>query len=380
MLYIRNALILTPDGTVFSGTVEIKNGVIQSIGTMEGPPPPDAEVVDAQGLLLAPGFIDLQLNGGFGQDFTEHPESLWHVASSLPRFGVTAFLPTIITSPAENVMQGLSVLQAGPPAGWQGAAPLGFHLEGPMLNPGKKGAHNPAHIRPPSLEVIDGWSAAQGVRLVTLAPEIPGALEVAAALQERGIIVSAGHSLASYEQAKMAFDAGIRKVTHLFNAMPPLDHRSPGLAGAALEDDRVITGIIPDGIHVHPTVVRLIWQSKGRHGTAIVTDSMAAMGMPPGAYRLADYDVVVDERSARLANGTLAGSIVTMDAAVRNMAAWSGAGLYEAALAASQTPASLLGLKNKGRIAVGADADLILLDVEGRVHQTYTGGKLVFKA
>ena len=196
VLYILNALILTPDCVVIPGTVVIKNGIIQSIGHLEGPPPPDAEVVDAQSMLLAPGFIDLQLNGGFGQDFTQQPESLWQVAASLPRFGVTAFLPTIITSPAENVLQGLSVIQSGPPAGWQGAVPLGFHLEGPMLNPGKKGAHNPAYIRPPSLEVIDGWSAAQGVRLVTLAPEILGALEIAAALQERGIIVSAGLSLA----------------------------------------------------------------------------------------------------------------------------------------------------------------------------------------
>lgn len=379
-LCIRNAIVITPEQTIPDGMVLVEAGRIRYTGKGEGIDLGEAEIVDARGMLLAPGFIDLQLNGGFGSDFTQEPGGIWKVAAELPRYGVTAFLPTIITSPANRVEQAQDVLHAGAPAGWQGAVPYGLHLEGPMLNPGKKGAHNPAYIQPPSLEVIEGWSASANVRLVTLAPEVPGALDVVTTLRERGVIVSAGHSLANFAQARAGFAAGISMVTHLFNAMPPLDHREPGLAGAALQDEHVAVGIIPDGVHVHPTMLNLVWKAKGKSGVVIVTDSMAAMGMPPGKYHLADYDVIVDEHSARLADQTLAGSIVTMDAAVRNMAAWCGLALTEAVRAASQTPAYVLGLAHKGRISPGADADLVLLTPEGHVLRTYVGGNLVYRA
>jgi N-acetylglucosamine-6-phosphate deacetylase len=186
--------------------------------------------------------------------------------------------------------------------------------------------------------------------------------------------------MASYDEARVGFAAGITKVTHLFNAMPPIEARAPGLAGAALGDSRVVVGIIPDGVHVHPAAVRLAWRAKGRQGLVIVTDSMAAMGMPPGQYILGDYPVTVDGRAARLANNTLAGSMITMDQAVRNLATWCEVELHEAVLAASQTPAEVLGLDRKGYIQKGADADLILLDHAGAVQQTYIGGSLVYQA
>lgn len=380
MQYIRKATLITPTETIPNGTLLIDQGKILALGPDHTISiPQGARVLVAEGQILAPGLVELQINGGFGLDFTEKPESLWQVAEGLPRYGVTSFLPTVITSPLSNVSKALDIWQAGPPAGFQGAAPIGFHLEGPMLNPGKKGAHNPAYILLPSLEVIDGWSPENGVRLVTLAPEIPVALEVIRELRQRGILVSAGHSLASYDEALRAFEAGVSKGTHLFNAQPPLDHRLPGLSAALLTDRRVTVGLIADGIHVHPAMIDLTWRAKGSGGVVLVTDAMAALGMPPGNYHLGDYDVIVDQTSARLANGTLAGSILTHDAAVRNLVTYTGCSLAEALAAASLNPANLLGLESKGRLEPGANADLVLLSPEGYVQSTWIAGKVVFQ-
>jgi N-acetylglucosamine-6-phosphate deacetylase len=337
-------------------------------------------VIEARGLLLSPGFIDIQVNGGFGKDFTAEPGALWEVAAGLPRYGVTSFLPTVITSPPETARQALQVLRQGPPEGWRGAQPLGFHLEGPMLNPGKKGAHNPAYIRPPSLEVIESWSRANGVILVTLAPELPGALEVVQALRRREVAVSAGHSLATYEQALLAFDSGVGFGTHLSNAQPPIQARAPGLVGALLDDRRACMGLIPDGIHVHPGLVRLAWKLAGTERLILITDAMAAMGMPPGTYKLGDFDVFVDGSSARLADGMLAGSILTLDQAVRNVCVMTGCLLEEALLSVTEIPARSLGLAGKGRLEVGMDADLVLLTPEGQVVKTFVGGELFFSS
>jgi N-acetylglucosamine-6-phosphate deacetylase len=248
-----------------------------------------------------------------------------------------------------------------------------------MLNPGKKGAHNPAYILPPSPEVIEDWSPENGVRLVTMAPEIPGALDVIRELRKRGVVVSAGHSLASYDEAVRSFDAGITKGTHLFNAQPPLDHRQPGLSAALLTDRRVSVGLIADGIHVHPAMIDLAWRMKGPRGVVLVTDAMAALGMPPGNYHLGDYDVIVDAASARLLNGTLAGSILTHDTAVRNLMNYTGCSLAEALAAASLNPGNLIGLESKGRLEPGADADLILLNPGGQVMSTLVAGQIVYQ-
>ena len=199
------------------------------------PAAPAPTNINAAGLILAPGFIDLQFNGAFGDDFTADPATIWRVAEQLPRYGVTAFLPTIITAPLEKVAAGQKVVTDGRPDRFRGAWPLGLHVEGPFLNPQKKGAHNPKHLRLPSVEAVAGWSPETGVRLVTLAPELPGALEMIVALADRGVLVSAGHSMATFDQAVAGFDAGARYGTHLFNAMPTLGHRDPGLAGALLD-------------------------------------------------------------------------------------------------------------------------------------------------
>jgi N-acetylglucosamine-6-phosphate deacetylase len=382
MLFITNATIHTPTQRIQRGAVLLDGGRIAAVGPAEHvPSPPDAQVIDADGLLLAPGFIDLQFNGGFGQDFTADPTAIWSVAAGLPRYGVTAFLPTIITSPLEKVAAGQRVVVEGRPTGYRGATPLGLHVEGPFLNPAKKGAHNPNYLRPPSLDAVRDWSPADGVRLVTLAPELPGALEVIEALSSRGVLVSAGHSMATYEQAAAGFDAGIRYGTHLFNAMPSLLHRDPGLPGALLTDERVTVGLIADGIHTHPAVVKLVWQALGPARLNLVTDAMAALGMPPGQHLLGDFVVTVDGETCRLADGTLAGSILAMDEALRNLLAFTGCSLEEALQTITTTPACAIGLAHeRGQIAPGYVADLVLLSPDLHVRGTIVGGELVYAA
>lgn len=290
------------------------------------------------------GLIDLQVNGAGGHDLTSDPESLWAVGTVLRRFGIAAYLPTLVSPSWAVVDRARAAWTAGAPAGYAGATPLGWHVEGPFIAPSRAGAHDPASLRAPDVRIVADWAPGSGVRMVTLAPELPGALEVAAALVAHGVVVSAGHSAATYEQAAAGFDAGIRSVTHLFNAMAPLDHREPGLAGAALADPRVTIGLIPDGLHVHPAMVGIVRRAVGADRLAVVSDTIAALGMAPGQYRLANRDVTYDGGSARLPGGGLAGSVIALDAAVRNLAAFAGVALADAALAATAVPARLLGL------------------------------------
>jgi N-acetylglucosamine-6-phosphate deacetylase len=381
-IYIRDAKLLTPGTPGSQVAVLVEAGRIAAVApAQELPPPADARIIEAGGLLLAPGFIDLQLNGGFGRDFTAEPESIWQVAERLPQYGVTSFLPTIITAPPEAAARAQAVLAAGPPAGFSGAWPLGLHLEGPFLNPAKRGAHNPAHLRAPDLAAIADWSPGSGVRLVTLAPELPGALEVIRTLWHRGVVVSAGHSLANAAEARRGFEAGIRYGTHLFNAMPPLDHRTPGLAGALLTEPSITAGIIADGVHVHPDMLRLAWLAKGPARLNLVTDAMAALGMPPGSYRLGDLDVSVDATTARLADGRLAGSVLSLDRALRVLVEAAGCSPAQAVATVTSTPAEVLGEAGAhGRVAPGCAADLVLLTPDLQVRATIAAGEVVFSA
>lgn len=380
MLAIRHATIVVPDTTIEDGTVLIDSGRIHAVGGPDLPLPGGVTTRDAAGLILAPGFLDLQVNGGFGLDFTADPETIWDVAAGLPRYGVTGFLPTIITSPPETTQAARRVLRDGPPRQWAGARPLGLHLEGPFLNPGKKGAHNPAHLRLPSAAAIADWSVAAGVRLVTLAPELPWAGDAIGMLSGRGVVVSAGHSLATYDEAVAGFDAGARYATHLFNAMPTLHHREPGLAAAALADPRVVVGLIPDGLHVHPALVDLVWRLLGPDRLNLVTDAMAAMGMAPGEYALGDFQVTVDETSARLPDGTLAGCILSLDVILRAFIGFTGALLPAALATVTTTPARLLGLhENLGRIAPGLAADLVLMTPALEVVETFVEGESIYR-
>lgn len=380
MLYIDNAIIYTPDQVIEGGAVLVDGGRIADVGpagTVRRPA--GAQVIDAAGQVLVPGFVELQFNGGFGDDFTDDPSTIWRVAEKLPRYGVTSFLPTIITSPLEKIAAGQSVVTGSQPSGFSGARPLGLHVEGPFLNPAKKGAHNPKYLRAPDAAAVAAWSPATGIRLVTMAPELPGALNVISALASRGVLVSAGHSNATFEQAVAAFDAGARYGTHLFNAMSALGHRDPGLPGALLTDPRPTVGVIADGVHTHRSVIRLAWQALGPHRMNLVTDAMAALGMPPGRHLLGDFEVVVDETSARLADGTLAGSILSLDQALRNLIEVTGCPLAEALPTLTTTPARAIGMDHeRGRIVRGQVADMVLLTADMRVSATIAEGEVVY--
>lgn len=380
MLVIKNAKIVTPPTILDCAEVFVENGRIVAVSAPnQHAIAEDAEIIDATGQILVPGFIDMQFNGAFGHDFAREPEAIWKVAKGLPQWGVTSFLPTVVTSPLTTVQKAQEVLGIRPYQ-YESAEPLGLHIEGPFINPQKKGAHNPNYIQLPRLEAVADWSPETHVRLVTLAPEQKGALPVISALAERNVIVSAGHSMATFDEAKAGFDAGIRYGTHLFNAMPPLHHREPSLPGALLDDSRVVIGIIPDGVHVHPNLINVVWQVAGDR-LNVVTDAMAALGMPAGEYDLGDFTVEVDETTCRLPDGTLAGSILSLDTAVRNLIAFTNCTLAEALSTVTTIPAQMLGLEQqKGVIAPDFDADLVLLDEQLNVQTTIVHGKVVFNS
>ncbi len=366
---------LLPDGKIQEATVVVNQGVITRVT-----PGLDSKADLVVPGALAPGFIELQLNGAYGADFSNDGYSVASVAARLPETGVTAFLPTIITSPWETYPKRLSQVREAMRAtrGATGAQPLGVHLEGPYLSPARRGAHNQAFLRLPNVDEMLHWADESITRIVTLAPELPGALDAIRALRGKGIAVSAGHSNATCAQAIAGFEAGITWGTHLYNAMRGLGHREPGLPGALLSSS-VPCGLIADGIHVHPAMIKLAFRAKGTQGITLVTDAMAAMGMAPGRYKLSDRDVSVDQTSARLADGTLAGSILKMDQAIRNVIEFTGCTLAEALTMASTTPARVLSLDRKGRIAPGCDADLVILDESGHVERTLVAGKSVYE-
>jgi N-acetylglucosamine-6-phosphate deacetylase len=378
MTLFENTALITPHGLVPDGWLLTDGGQIAALGRMDTRPLHfSGRVVDASSLLLAPGLIDVQINGLMGLDYTADPEGLWQSATYLPRYGVTTFLPTIISSPPEITHRALQVLQARPPSGWMGAEPLGYHLEGPFLNLEKKGAHNPAHLRRLSLDEVADWSPANGVRLLTLAPELEGADQIIRKVSQQGVIVSLGHSNATHAQAIQAFDLGACCGTHLFCAMSGLEHRAPGLAAALLADPRAWFGLIADGVHVHPPIVAIAW-AAARDRFILVTDAMTALGMPPGIYTLGDYQIQVDEKAAHLTNDTLAGSILSLDQAVRNLSAFTGCTLAEALPAATHHPADLLGLHDRGKLLEGRRADLAFFDLQGDVAATFISGRCVY--
>lgn len=359
----RSLATMTSTGVVAPTTFFVEDGVITAMTEADG--------VES-GLLATPGFVDLQINGGFGHDFTSAPETFWAVAAELPAHGVTSFLPTIISASDETYEEAVGILRAGPPHDFAGATPLGLHAEGPFLAPERCGAHERRHIRPPG-ERRPSWLEAPELRMLTLAPEVEGATELARELSARGVLVSAGHSNCDDALAREAFASGIRYGTHVFNAMSGIAHRAPGLATALLRDERVVAGAIVDGIHLHPAIVDLVYRAKGARGMSLVSDAAAAAGMPDGAYALGGQEIVVEGGAVRLADGTLAGSALTLDVALRNLVAYTGCTLTEAALTVTETPGRLLG-GSAGRLIPGAPADVTILNTAGEVVECWVRG------
>jgi N-acetylglucosamine-6-phosphate deacetylase len=344
--------------------------------------PGDVEIVDGRigrvGLpssngkgIASPGFIDLQVNGFAGVDFLDAAVADYRVAGeALLETGVTAFLPTFITSPEEQLVSALAEM----PNGSAGPHVLGAHLEGPFLAPERLGTHPEAARRDPDVELLERLLDAGSVRLVTLAPELPGADALIALLHRRGVTVSCGHTDATAQEANEAFDLGVHTVTHLFNAMRPFSHRDPGIAGVALARDDVIVQVILDGVHLAPDTAKLIWHVGGGR-VALVTDSMAGAGNGDGSYSLGGLDVEIRDGVARGPDGVLAGSSLTMIEAVRNLHAL-GVPLAEALDAATAVPARIIGMPDGDGLAAGAPADVVVLDDNLGIDRVLVGGEL----
>lgn len=361
-----------------------RDGVPIDIAIVDGVVTPEAgarreAVLDATGCTVAPGFIDLQVNGAWGVDLAARPDGVWEVAAALPRFGVTSFLPTIVSSPRSVVDAARRALAAGPPEGWSGARPLGWHLEGPMIAPTRAGAHAVEHIVTPAMDLIDGWSPQAGVAMVTLAPELPGALAIVAELAGRGVVVSAGHTEATGIDARTAVDAGLAAVTHLFNAMPALHHRNSTLVGAVLADLPVTAGLIADGVHVAPEVLALAWGALGPGRRMLVSDAVAPLGVPPGASTLAGRPIVSDGHASRTPAGGLAGAVAGLDAGVRTIVAATGCAPRDAVAAVTDAPARSLGRHDLGSLRPGSAGDLVVLDDALAVVATIVGGVVAYR-
>jgi N-acetylglucosamine-6-phosphate deacetylase len=335
--------------------------------------PADA-TFDATGLTIAPGFIDVQVNGAFGFDFTTDPESMWEAATRLPETGVTGFLPTVITAP-EGTIQTAQEAMRHRPEGFAGAVPIGLHIEGPMISLAKRGAHPPEYLADHAS--AHDWSPENGVALVTVAPELPGAIEAIRSLVGRGVVVSLGHSDASCSQAQAGANAGATFGTHLFNAMSLMSSREPGLAGFLLTDPRMRFGLINDGVHLHRRLVELIWAAAGDR-MVLITDAIAATGVGDGVYKLGSLEITVDGMTATRADGGLGGSVLTMDTAVRNLLTITGCTLGRAIDAATAQPAALMGLSDRGNLHQGNRADLVLLDRDVNVIATLVEGRIVY--
>jgi len=335
--------------------------------------------IDVQGLILAPGYIDLQINGGFGIDFSTEAEKVQVVACCLPQYGVTSFLPTLISTDKKHYSELIPHLKPRQ-GGESGSNILGAHLEGPFFNPKQYGAHNPLMIREFDEPLESFYGDLDGVKIVTLAPEIQGGLATIRYLKEKGIVVSAGHTSASYDEAKAAFNAGVSMATHLFNAMTPLHHRSPGIVGAVLTNDSIHYSVIADGLHLHPVTLDLAWRTNPK-GLILVTDAIEALGLPPGHYHLGTMEVDVQQGQAYV-SGTqkIAGSVLSMDEAVRNFHAATKNSIVDAIEAASLKPAQILGIQDhKGHLNEGADADFIILDDGLYVQACFISGQLAWK-
>lgn len=361
--------------TIEPGTIVVEAGLISRVerGLASNGNLPEA-VYDV--VLVSPGLIDLQVNGADGVEADDEAANIdqisrWSVAS-----GVTAWLPTIVTSAADfyrGVFRAWNDVQPD-----SGAVPLGLHLEGPFLSPARKGAHRLDFIEAAPDALFEQWLDETSIKLVTLAPDRVGATERIRKLVERGVVVSLGHTDATYEAFEAGVDAGATMATHLFNAMSPMHHRNPGAMIATMTDDRVIAGLIPDAVHSHPAAVRLALRAKGPDRIAIVSDMMSATGLGTGEFSIGRRDVSVVGNAVTLPDGTLAGSVLTMDEAVRNLVAWADASLAEALHMCSQVPARVLGDSNRGRLAPNARADLAVWSSSLTIDATFVGGKLVF--
>jgi len=343
-------------------SILMENGIISRIGQIKVPAGFD-NILDAGGRIVAPGFIDVHIQGAGGADILDGTaEGLRVISETCVRFGTTSFLGTTVFKPnGENRHISLAGQYVNSDIG--GARLLGFHLEGPFISLKKKGMIQPDSICPPSVEVLDRLldTTAGHLKLMTIAPELPGSLEIIRALVDSDITASFGHSSATYEETLAGFEAGISHVTHLFNAMTPLHHRSPGPLAAIFETKKITAQVIADGVHIHPSVLKLAFKTLGAARTILITDGMQALGLADGKYIYNGVEYTAKEGAARYKDGTLIGTTLGLSQQLRN-------------------PAKLLGIEQrKGYVGVGKDADLVVLEKDCSVHTTIVAGRIVYQ-
>ncbi|MGA6985398.1 MAG: N-acetylglucosamine-6-phosphate deacetylase [Terriglobales bacterium] len=409
MLAFTSGRLLTPTGAVERPLVLVEQGRILEISSRSSRQiPAQVSISDLGDGVIAPGYVDLHIHGSAGYDVMDDTaEALPAIEQLLARHGVTSYFPTTVTASMDRTLRALERLadaieeserdrerdreqdrepdrdqahERRPADGKRRALPLGIHLEGPFISHARRGVHPPEDLLAPTLALFERfWQAARGrIRMMTIAPELEGAPEVIAEAARRGVCVSLGHSDADFAAAERGIAAGARHATHTFNAMRPLDHstldhRSPGILGAVLTDGRISADIIADGVHLDPAIVKLVAKAKGPEQTVLITDAISATGMPEGRYRLGSLEVDVRDGKC-MVDGKLAGSVLTMDRAVRNLVRFAEWDLASAVASASQNPARVARIANKGVLAAGADADFVVLSHEGEVLRTFIGG------
>ncbi|HEY6249615.1 MAG TPA: N-acetylglucosamine-6-phosphate deacetylase [Candidatus Angelobacter sp.] len=380
-MVITASTLFTPLEVVELPVVVIEDGKVVAAKTrrlMEVPA--STKHFDFPEMTLAPGFIDIHIHGNAGHDLMEAGDSaLATIERSLAKHGVTSYLPTTVSASENRILRALEHLGKAISCAdnREGARPVGIHLEGPFISHAKRGVHPPESLIQPSARQLERfWQASAGtIRMMTIAPELPGAIETIQHARKLGIHSSLGHSNATYAEAQLGISAGAEHATHTFNAMRALDHREPGVLGATLTDDRLTADIIADGVHVNPSMVKLFLAAKGEEHAVLITDAISATGMGDGRYKLGALEVEVKGNRCEY-QGRLAGSVLTLDRAVRNTMSFAGWTLQQAIRLVSQNPARVLGMTSqKGTVAPGSDADLVVLTPAGEVVQSFVAGR-----
>lgn len=381
MILFENAHLLLPDQPPRLGWLLTHQQRIEAIGFGPAPSIPDAQTINAQGRSLMPGFIDIHVHGGAGFEAMDAtPDALQAMAAFYATHGVTSFLATTWTDSRQRIDAALATICAQQGQMPKGATLLGAHLEGPYLNPEKCGAQSTVHIRRADMDEARAWLDSGCVRLVALAPEFPENQRLIGECVRRGLAVSAAHTNATYAHMRQAMNWGLSLTTHTFNAMTGLHHREPGVVGAALSMPELRCELIADTIHVHPTAMNILYRAKGPQGVILITDAIRGAGMPDGDYPVDERTITVHGGTATLPNGTLAGSIITMERALYHFMQATGEPLHALWQVSSLNAARTIGVAHrKGSLEVGKDADLVLVDEAITVYLTIAEGRIVYE-
>jgi N-acetylglucosamine-6-phosphate deacetylase len=384
-LAITSGKVVTPGGIIEDGVVLCEDAKIKFAGSSkDAEPEPNSQIVNAAGKVVMPGFIDTHFHGSGGDDVMANgAEGIRRISRALLKFGATGFLATTIAARHEELMRAVEDTIAAEEKDALAAEILGLHVEGPYINVKFKGAQPEWGIRDPNFDECNQLldAAAGRIKIMTIAPELPGGLEMIRLLNQAGVAASVGHSEADYDTALAAIEAGATRATHLFNAMSGVHHRKPGLAAAVLNEPGICAEMICDGVHVNPRMVALAWKAKGRDAMALVTDATAAQGVGDGVFTLGDFQIQVRGPLCTLMDGvTIAGSVLTMNRAVGNAIGFTGMSLIDAAHTASMLPAQVCGVADrKGSIEAGKDADLAILNPDFSVSHTIRAGAVGYQ-